>query len=58
MKVEQKEVFYPITITLETKEEARTLYNLVEGYYGEYDKGSPERALLINLSNKLNELNF
>lgn len=53
MKVEQKEIFQPITITLETEEEAKVLYNLIEKSYDKYNSGSEDRRILVDLSNKL-----
>lgn len=49
MKLTQE--FSPITIMLETQEEANILWDFVEAYYKRYKCGSVERDFLINLSN-------
>jgi hypothetical protein len=51
MKFEQSPKFQPITIVLETNEEAMALWNIVEDSYVNYDFDSPERMLAMALSN-------
>ena len=57
MKVEQQDSeFRPITITLETREEAQIMYSIMENYTAvETDS---ERRLMIDIANALGERHF
>ena len=57
MKIKQKKgTFMPITITLQTREEAEALLDFVENHYCKEDVGSKERSLAIEISDTLHEL--
>jgi len=57
MRVDQdKEAFEPITIVLETKQEASILHEAIEVIY-QYFSGE-KRILLIDLSNALSECDY
>ncbi len=58
MKIEQKDDFKPISIILETKEEANMFYSAIEGIYKEFDYESDERLFFIAIANALSEKNF
>lgn len=54
MKIEQtKPPFNPVSIVLETCEEAEIFWNVVEQLYPQFPHGSPERKMLISISNAL-----
>ena len=57
MKVEQQDSeFRPITITLETREEAQIMYSIMENYTAvETDS---ERRLMIDIANAMGESDF
>ena len=57
MKVEQQDSeFRPITITLETREEAQIMYSIMENYNdAETDS---ERRLMIDIANALGGRSF
>lgn len=55
MKVEQEENYKPITITLETREEAEALFDFVDNNYKYAIHGTLERGVAIDLSNQLSE---
>ena len=57
MRVDQdKEAFEPITIVLETKQEASILHEAIEVIYQDFS--GEERILLIDLSNALSECDY
>jgi len=57
MKIKQKKgTFMPITITLQTREEAEALLNFVDSNYYQEVVGSKERSLAIEISDTLHGL--
>lgn len=56
MKVEK--VFNPIKVVLETPKEAQMFWNMIEYWYEEYDFGSEERNMLIELSDMMSEIDY
>jgi hypothetical protein len=52
MKIEQTTpVFNPVTITLETRDEADMFWGILNEVYNQYPIDSPERVMLISMSN-------
>lgn len=51
MKVSQE--FAPVTVTLETPKEFKLFWEIIEDIYHNYDIKSPERKLLVDLSNMI-----
>ena len=52
MQIKQEiPAFKPITIQLNTREEADAMWGIVETVHTTFDKDSPERDLAIRLSN-------
>jgi len=59
MKIKQKKgTFMPITITLQTREEAKAILNFVDNHWVEEVVGSKERSLAIEISDTLHELDL
>ena len=59
MKIKQKKgTFMPITITLQTREEANSLLDFVDNHYNKEEYGSIERRTAIEISNRLSELDL
>jgi len=59
MKIKQKKgTFMPITITLQTREEAEALLNFVDNHYNKEELDSNERRTAIEISNRLSELDL
>jgi len=59
MKIKQKKgTFMPITITLQTREDAEALLNFVDNHYCKEELFSSERRTAIKISNTLHELDL
>lgn len=52
MRIQQQAPhFHPIIITLETREEANALWDLMDEHFAAFHGDSPERDLAIKISN-------
>ena len=59
MKIKQKKTdFSPITIKLETREEAEAFWDFIESTYINEPKGSIIRKLLCDISNTFTNLHW